>query len=93
MTISYFSYNEYVKIDNTEEIFLVVCTKKVTLPNGKTDYMYQCQSEHGSLHRDENGSAWMVQQRLKKVMIPGDFSYHVLIEHLNSDIISREDFE
>ena len=93
MNEAYFSYKELVHLAGSPEIFIVVCTKFLSLPNGSSGYLYQLQSETGELLRDEKGNTWYSQNQLKKLHQPGTMDFKTLMDHLKNDILQEDDFE
>ena len=92
MNESYFKYGEYVNLVGDPQLYIVVCTKHVSVPNGTHGYQYQIQNEHGSLYR-EDGTPWINQSKLRKLHQPGEMDFKTLMDHLKNDIIKRSDFE
>lgn len=93
MNESYFKYSELCNLVGSPELYIVVCTKFLSLPNGTGSYLYQVQTESGELLRDEKGNAWWSQSQLKKLHQPGEMDFKTLMDHLKNDIIQPEDFQ
>lgn len=93
MNESYFKYNELVHLNGFPELYIVVCTKFLSLPNGTGSYLYQVQDERGELLRDENNNSWFNQSKLRKLHQPGEMDFKTLMLHLKNDIIQPEDFQ
>ena len=91
MNESYFKYNELCNFAGSPELYIVVCTKFLSLPNGTGSYLYQVQDERGELLRDENNNSWFNQSKLRKLHQPGEMDFKTLMDHLKNDIIERGD--
>lgn len=93
MNESYFTYKELVRLKGSPELYIITCTKFLSLPNGQSGYLYQLTDSQGELLRDENNNSWYSQGQLLKLHQPGEMDFKMLMDHLKNDIIERSDFE
>lgn len=90
MNESYFKYGEYVNLVGDPQLYIVVCTKHVSVPSGFHGYQYQIQDELGEIYRDSKNNSWVNQSSLRKLHQASQYGYRELISKIKSGELKGE---
>lgn len=94
--IANYKFREICLLDTEpDKVFVIVRSKYYTTPStgGKiaSGWSFVLQGEDQQVYR-EGGEMWFDQSRLKKLLVPSDFTFEGLMVILN-DVVERRDFE
>lgn len=94
--IAFYKFKELCFLDTVpDQVFVIVRSKYYTTPStgGKisSGWSFVLQGEDQQVYR-EGGEMWFDQGRLKKLLVPSDYSFSGLMVILK-DIVNKEDFQ
>ena len=90
--VAFYKFAEICLLDtNPDQVFVILRSKFYTNLNGDSGWSFILKDEADQVYK-EGGEQWFPQQRLKKLLVPSDFSFDGLMVVLK-DIVNKEDFQ
>lgn len=90
--VAFYKFAEIVLLDtNPDQVFVILRSKYYNNLSGGSGWSFMLKDESDQIYK-EAGEQWFNQSRIKKILIPGDYSFEALMLILKG-IVNKEDFE
>lgn len=90
--VANYKYREICLLDTEpDQVFVIIRSKYYTNLGGASGWSFMLQGEDDKVYR-EGSEAWFDSSRLRKLLVPSDYSFEGLMVKLN-DVVERGDFQ
>lgn len=90
--VAFYKFAEIVLLDtNPDQVFVILRSKYYNNLSGGSGWAYMLKDEKDQVYK-EDGEQWFPQIRIKKLLVPSDYSFEGLMTILK-DVVERKDFE